>query len=96
MPSKLVEAVDVFPTVLELLKQVQDREPVSPKRLTANLPVDLETICLKCLAKEPQRRYESAQALADDLDRFLRGIPVLARPVGNTERISPTNTSDSD
>lgn len=74
------------PTLLDLLKQVQHQEPVSPRRLTSNLPVDLETICLKCLAKEPARRYQSAQEFAEDLDRFLKGIPVLARPVGQMER----------
>lgn len=74
------------PTVLELLQQVKSQEPVSPKRLTPNLPVDLETVCLKCLDKDPERRYESAQELADDLGRFLEGRPVVARPIGQAER----------
>ncbi len=74
------------PTVLELLQQVKSQEPVSPKRLTPSLAVDLETVCLKCLDKDPQRRYESAGALAGDLGRFLNGIPVVARPVGQAER----------
>lgn len=75
------------PTLLDLLKQVKHQEPVSPRRLTSNLPVDLETICLKCLAKEPGRRYQSAKEFAEDLDRFLKGMPVVARPVSQAERV---------
>ena len=69
-------------SMMETLDQVRNGEPVSPSRLQPNLPRDLETICLKCLAKEPARRYADAAALADDLRRFLDSQPVRARPVG--------------
>jgi WD40 repeat protein len=73
-------------TVLDVLEQVCCREPVPPSRLRPGVPRDLETICLKCLQKESARRYPSAQALADDLRRFLAGKPVVAKAVGLVER----------
>ena len=69
-----------------ILAQVQNAEPVPPRRLNPGTPVDLQTICLKCLQKEPARRYASAQALADDLGCFLDSKPIQARPVSLLER----------
>src|SRR5262249_62137522 len=68
-------------TVLETLDQVRSQEPVPPTEFLPKTPKDLETITLKCLQKEPNKRYETAHLLADDLRRYLEGRPILARPV---------------
>jgi serine/threonine protein kinase len=73
-------------TVLGTLQQVRSQEPMSPRQLQPKVPRDLEAICLKCLRKEPRRRYASAEALAEDLTRFLGNQPLLARPVSIWER----------
>jgi serine/threonine-protein kinase len=74
-------------TALETLEQVKSAEPISPARLQPQLPRDAATICLKCLEKDPVRRYTSAAALAEDLARFGAGDPIHARPVGVHERL---------
>jgi hypothetical protein len=74
-------------TPSDTIEQVRTQEPVPPSRLRSDTPRDLENICLKCLQKEPQRRYPDALALAEDLDRFLDGRPVVARRVSAVEHL---------
>ena len=75
-------------TLQATLAQVMGGTVVEPRRLNASVSKDLETICLKCLRKDPSRRYRTAEALADDLVCYLEGRPILARPVGKIERVS--------
>jgi eukaryotic-like serine/threonine-protein kinase len=70
----------------ETLERVRAAAPVPPSKINPRAPRDLEVICLKCLEKDPQRRYASAQALADDLGHYLADEPITARPVGRAER----------
>lgn len=74
-------------TIQAVLLQVREAEPIAPRRLNPSLPEDLQTICLKCLEKSPLRRYPTAQALADELERFLRDAPIQARPASPLEKI---------
>ncbi len=74
-------------TPLSTLEQVCSQDPLPPSKLQRRTPRDLETICLKCLQKEPHRRYASAGELADDLRRFVQGRPIKARRAGRVERL---------
>ena len=73
-------------TVADSLTQVLNSDPIRPRLLNPNVPADLEVICLKCLEKDPARRYPTAQALADELGRFLRDEPIYARPINRVEK----------
>ncbi len=75
-------------SLIETLDLVRTREPAPPRTLVPGLPRDLETIALTCLRKDPRRRYASAGALADDLQRWLDGFPIRARPVSKLEHAS--------
>jgi tetratricopeptide (TPR) repeat protein/tRNA A-37 threonylcarbamoyl transferase component Bud32 len=74
-------------TIPATLKQVENDDPVRPSRLNPQTPRDLQTICLKCLSKRPEKRYPSAAALAEDLERFQAGLPIHARPPGSLQLV---------
>jgi WD40 repeat protein/tRNA A-37 threonylcarbamoyl transferase component Bud32 len=74
-------------TIEEVLRALHERDPVSPRLLNPSVPRDLETICLKCLEKNPARRYATARELAEELRRFLNGETVRARPTGAQEKL---------
>jgi WD40 repeat protein/serine/threonine protein kinase len=76
------------PSVMDTVYQVLNDEPAPPRRLQSRTPRDLETICLKCLAKDPAKRYASAGELAEDLERYLDHRPIRARPIGPWERLA--------
>ncbi len=72
---------------LEILRKVREEEPIRPRSINRSVPHDLETIVLKCLEKSPRRRYPSAEAFADDVERWLANLPILARPASPLERL---------
>ena len=74
-------------SVMDTLDQVRKKEPVPPSQLQTKIPRDLETICLKCLEKDPAKRYADVTAMAEDLRRFQAGEPIVARPISKPERL---------
>jgi serine/threonine protein kinase len=88
----ITERVPFDGTLVSVLEQLRTAEPPKPSGLRQGVPRDLETICLRCLAKEPERRYSSAEVLREDLERFLRGEPVQARRPSFFERFSRWTT----
>ncbi len=74
-------------TAIAVLNAVLNAEPTPPRQLDPGLPVDLETIALRCLEKEPEHRYGSAKVVAEELERYLRGEPILARPISTAHRV---------
>lgn len=75
-------------SVYETIRQVLNKEPAQPQERNPDIPQDLSTICMKCLQKSPDKRYQSALELKEELQRFLHGLPILARPIGNVERLT--------
>ena len=75
-------------SVYETIRQVLNKEPAEPKERNPDIPQDLATICMKCLQKSPDKRYQTALELKEELQRFLQGMPILARPIGNVERLT--------
>ncbi|MEZ6136870.1 MAG: serine/threonine-protein kinase [Pirellulaceae bacterium] len=73
-------------STIDTITQVVNKEPIPLRQLAGSIPVDLETICLKTLQKDPAKRYSDCAELAEDLDRFLKGEPIQARPVGRVEK----------
>ncbi len=73
-------------TAMATMRQVMESDPVAPRKLNADVPQDLETICLKCLEKSPERRYHSARELSEDLGRFLNHEPIHARPASTLRK----------
>ena len=71
-----------------LLRAISESDPVAPRKINPNVPRDLETIVMKAIDKEPARRYQTAAAIQADLNRYLQGEPILARPISSTERLS--------
>ena len=82
-------------TAMATLRHVMVAEPTAPRRLKADIPPDLETICLKCLEKSPAARYPTARALAEELDRFLKGEPIQARPAGAVRKMVELGSATS-
>jgi serine/threonine-protein kinase len=74
-------------SVAETLRQVETQEPVSLQLLNPAVPIDLETMCFKCLEKEPARRYDTARDLAEELGRYLNDETIRARPIGKPEKL---------